>query len=309
MSLDIVAIGEPMVEFNQTGADGGRSYLQGFGGDSSNFAIAAARQGAKTGYVTSLGADVYGRMFRDLWRTEGVDASHVREDADAFTAVYFVTHDADGHHFSFFRKGSAASRFAPRDVPSGYIASARYVHLSGISLAISDSACDAGFAAIAAARRGGAKVTFDTNLRLKLWPKDRARAVIGEAIAQCDVCLPSLDDVATLYGIEEPNALIDRILAMGPKVVVLKMGDKGCIVADKITRTLIKPHPCKPVDATGAGDTFGGTFVARLAAGDVPVVAARYANAAAALSTQGYGAVAPIPRAAEVRAALAANAA
>ncbi len=309
MSLDIVAVGEPMVEFNQTGADGGRSYLQGFGGDSSNFAIAAARQGARTGYVTSLGADVYGRMFRDLWRAEGVDASHVREDADAFTAVYFVTHDADGHHFSFFRKGSAASRFAPRDVPSGYIASARYVHLSGISLAISDSACDAGFAAIAAARRGGAKVTFDTNLRLKLWPKDRARAVTGEAIAQCDVCLPSLDDVATLYGIEEPNALIDRILAMGPKVVVLKMGDRGCIVADKITRTLVKPHPCKPVDATGAGDTFGGTFVARLAAGDTPIVAARYANAAAALSTQGYGAVAPIPRAAEVRAALAANAA
>ena len=70
MSLDIVSIGEPMVEFNQTGADGGRTYLQGFGGDSSNFAIAAARQGAKTGYVTSLGADVYGHMFRELWRAD-----------------------------------------------------------------------------------------------------------------------------------------------------------------------------------------------------------------------------------------------
>jgi len=309
MSLDIVAIGEPMVEFNQTGADGGRSYLQGFGGDSSNFAIAAARQGAKAGYLTSLGADVYGRMFRDLWRAEGVDAHHVREDADAFTAVYFVTHDAGGHHFSFFRKGSAASRFDRRDLPETYLATARYVHLSGISLAISDTACDAGFAAIAAARRGGAKITFDTNLRLKLWPIDRARAVTSEAIAQCDVCLPSLEDVVTLYGTSEPNRILDRILAMGPKIVVLKMGDKGCMVADTMTRTLVRPHPCKPVDATGAGDTFGGAFVARLAAGDDPIAAARYANVAAALSTQGYGAVAPIPRAAEVRAALAANAA
>ncbi len=304
MSLDVVSIGEPMVEFNQTGADGGRSYLQGFGGDSSNFAIAAARQGAKVGYVTALGADVYGHMFRELWRAEGVDSRQVREDADAFTAVYFVTHDADGHHFSFFRKGSAASRLAPRDVPQKYLETARYVHLSGISLAISDSACDFGFAAIAAARKGGAKVTFDTNLRLKLWPKERARAVTSEAIAQCDVCLPSLDDVATLYDIAEPNGLIDRILAMGPKVVVLKMGEKGCIVADRITRTHVPPHPCKPVDATGAGDTFGGAFVARLAAGDAPVAAARYANVAAALSTQGYGAVAPIPRAADVRAAM-----
>lgn len=306
MSLDIVSIGEPMVEFNQTGADGGRTYLQGFGGDSSNFAIAAARQGAKVGYVTSLGADIYGHMFRELWRAEGVDASHVREDADAFTAVYFVTHDAAGHHFSFFRQGSAASRFAPRHVPETYLATARYVHLSGISLAISQTACDACFAAIAAARKGGARITFDTNLRLKLWPKDRARAVTSEAIAQCDVCLPSHDDVAALYDIAEPDALVDRILAMGPKIVVLKMGGKGCIVADRTARTHVPPHPCSPVDATGAGDTFGGAFVARLAAGDAPVAAARYANAAAALSTQGYGAVAPIPRAADVRAALAA---
>jgi 2-dehydro-3-deoxygluconokinase len=191
-------------------------------------------------------------------------------------------------------------------VPETYLATARYVHLSGISLAISQTACDACFAAIAAARKGGARITFDTNLRLKLWPKDRARAVTSEAIAQCDVCLPSHDDVAALYDIAEPDALVDRILAMGPKIVVLKMGGKGCIVADRTARTHVPPHPCSPVDATGAGDTFGGAFVARLAAGDAPVAAARYANAAAALSTQGYGAVAPIPRAADVRAALAA---
>ncbi|MBI1244777.1 MAG: sugar kinase [Alphaproteobacteria bacterium] len=309
MNFDILAMGEPMVEFNQTGGPGSRDYLQGFGGDSSNFAIAAARQGATAGYVTALGADIYGRMFRELWKAEGVDATHVREDADAFTAVYVVTHDASGHHFSFFRQGSASSRYKPADVPVDAISKAKLFHLSGISLAISASACDAGFVAMEAARKAGVSVSFDTNLRLKLWPITRARAVIAEAMALCDVCLPSYDDVAVLFGERDEDRLADMVLARGPKIVALKLGAKGTLLALPGRRVRIPPYPCKPVDATGAGDTFGGTFCARLVAGDSPEDAARYAAVAAALSTEGYGAVAPIPRAERVRAAMKAAAA
>ena len=86
--LDIVAFGEPMIELNQTGEREGRVYLQGYGGDTSNFIIAAARQGARTGYVTALGDDVHGRMFLDLWRQEGVDTSRVRIDGSAPTGIY-----------------------------------------------------------------------------------------------------------------------------------------------------------------------------------------------------------------------------
>ena len=87
---DIVAIGEPMIEFNQT-VRGEPQYLQGFGGDTSNFAIAAARQGASAAYITRLGDDPFGRMFLGLWRREGVDASGVAIDPGAYTAAYFVT--------------------------------------------------------------------------------------------------------------------------------------------------------------------------------------------------------------------------
>jgi 2-dehydro-3-deoxygluconokinase len=148
-ALDIVGMGEPMMEFNQT-ERGGRSYQQGYGGDTSNFVIAAARQGARTGYVTSVGDDVYGRMFLDLWREEGVDASRVRIDGAAHTGIYFVTHDEAGHHFTFFRSGSAASRQTAADIPVDYLASARVTHVSGISLAISASACEACYAAVQA---------------------------------------------------------------------------------------------------------------------------------------------------------------
>jgi 2-dehydro-3-deoxygluconokinase len=305
---DILALGEPMVEFNQTGDGDGRLYLQGFGGDTSNFAVAAARQGARVGVVGALGDDPYGAMLRALWAAEGVDARDMRTDAAAFTAIYFVTHDARGHHFHFFRAGSAASRMTPAELPRERIARVRLLHLSGISLAISASACDTGFAAIEAARAAGAMVSFDTNLRLKLWPLARARAVMTEAMRMCDICLPGLDDVSTLTGLAEPDAIVDHCLALGARVVALKLGERGALVADATQRHRIAPHRCRPVDATGAGDTFGGAFVARLLAGDTLPAAGRYAAAAAALSTEGYGAVAPIPRADAVRAALAATA-
>jgi 2-dehydro-3-deoxygluconokinase len=217
MQPDIVALGEPMLEFNH---QGGRSYLQGFGGDASNFAIAAARQGARVGVFTGLGDDAYGRLFMDLWRAEGVDASRVKIDPAGFTAVYFVAHDDRGHDFSFIRAGSAASRVAPADLPAGYIAGAGLVHFSGVSLAISASACDACFAAADLARSAGKLVSFDTNLRLKLWPKARARAVILEAMAMCDVCLPSHDDMTALTGVEAPDALFG-----GAFVARLRAGD------------------------------------------------------------------------------------
>lgn len=306
--MDILAYGEPMVEFNQTGQGEGRLYLQGFGGDSSNFAIAAARQGARVGYWSALGDDANGRALRALWDAEGVDHSLVRSDAAAFTAIYFVTHGERGHEFHFYRSGSAASRVAPADVPQARIAAAKVFHLSGISLAISNSACDAGYAAIDAARAAGTRVSFDTNLRLKLWSLDRARAVMSDVLRRCDIALPSWDDITAITGLTEPEDIVDHCLRGGAQVVALKLGAEGALVASESERHRIAPFPCQPVDATGAGDTFGGAFVARLVAGDGLRAAGRYAAAAAALSTQGYGAVAPIPRADEVRAALAGQA-
>lgn len=304
MKTDILALGEPMVEFNQTGEGAGRMYLQGFGGDTSNAAIAAARQGASVGYISGVGDDVYGHMLRELWDREGVDHSEVRTDAQAFTAVYFVTHDESGHHFSFFRRGSAASRMTPAQLPADRIAQARVLHLSGISAAISDSACDTCFAAVEIAKAAGVKVCFDTNLRLKLWPLGRARAVMRELIRQADICLPSYDDVAAISGLKDADALLDWCLDLGAGVVALKLGAEGALLSDGKIRLRIPPHPCKVVDATGAGDTFGGALLARLVAGDELEAAGRYATVAAALSTEGYGAVEPIPTAARVQAAM-----
>ncbi|WP_321892096.1 sugar kinase [Paraburkholderia tropica] len=300
----ILAYGEAMVEFNQA-TPGQPQYLQGFGGDTSNFAIAAARQGAHTGFVSAVGDDQFGRLLLDLWTREGVDTANVRVNADAPTGVYFVSHGPNGHAFDYLRKGSAASRYAPGDLPREALAAARVLHLSGISVAIGDAACDAAFAAIEHARASGVQVSFDTNLRLKLWPLARARAVMTEVLRATDICLPSWDDVAVLTGLDDRDAIVDRLLSLGSRVVALKLGKEGAYVATPNERRLVPGRVVAAVDATGAGDCFGGAFIARIVAGDDPFAAARYANAAAALSTLGYGAVAPIPRREDVERTLA----
>jgi 2-dehydro-3-deoxygluconokinase len=300
----IVAMGEAMVEFNAVRSDAPDTYVRGFGGDTSNMAIAAARLGARTAYVSRVGDDTFGRALLRLWVDEGVDTRGVATDATASTGVYFVTHGPAGHEFSYLRAGSAASKMEAAMLPLDVIRGARVLHASGISQAISPSACDAVFVAIEAAKSAGARILFDPNLRLKLWSLPRARAVIAETAAHCDWFLPSLDDVRTLSGQDDSRAILDWCHRLGAPVVVLKCGREGAIVSDSRRVERLAGHSVKTVDATGAGDCFDGAFAARTVAGDDLFTAARYANAAAALATTGFGAVAPLPRDADVRALL-----
>ncbi|PUE55481.1 sugar kinase [Limnohabitans parvus] len=301
-TLDIVALGEAMVEFNQTKnqpLDEPPLYLQGFGGDTSNAAIAAARAGARVGYLSRLGTDRWGDRLMDLWQRENVDTTTVMRDAQAPTGIYFVSHDAQGHHFSYARAGSAASRMQPQDVVQHWgeaIAQSQWLHLSGISLAISASACDTAFAAMQHARTAGTRVALDSNLRLSLWPLARAQACIRHAVSLCDLFLPSLEDMTALTGLTQAQDIIDWSHTQGAAQVVLKLGAEGALASDGHSQRLVPGHAVQAVDATGAGDCFAGNLLARLAAGDSLWDATAYANAAASLSVQGYGAVAPLPR-------------
>ena len=306
MTVDLLCMGEPMLEFNQLPLqpDGTRHYLEGHGGDTSNAAIAAARQGARVGYITALGQDMPGDSFLALWAREGVDASTVIRTDRWLTGVYFVTHDDTGHHFLHYRTNSAAAMYTPADLPEATIAASRMFYVSGISQGISSTAADAVFAAIDIARRNGVKVAYDTNYRPRLWRPARAAAVMHAAMAETDYALPGIEDVHILTGLTDPDAMLDFYLRLGPRVVVLKMGESGAYLATPECRVRIPRHAVRVVDATGAGDAFCGSFLARILAGDAPEPAARYANVAAALKCTGYGAVAPIPRPADVYTAI-----
>ena len=299
---DILALGEPLIELNRP--KNGADFVMGFGGDVSNAAIAAARSGAAAGLATAVGGDAFGAALLDLWLREDVDATHVKVTHGAPTGLYFVSHAETGHSFSYRREGSAASLYGPDDLPREAIAQAKILHVSGISQAISTRAADGVFEAMALAREAGVLVSYDTNLRLKLWPLARARAIIHAAMTTVDIALPGFDDATLLVGTDDPQAIVARYLDLGVGIVALKLGNRGCLVATRDEALHVPPLPVEAVDATGAGDTFDGAFLAEyLLTGD-PFRAGLYANAAAALSTRGYGAVDPMPRRAAVLAAI-----
>lgn len=303
MSLDLVCLGEPLVELNQTRPER-PELLLGHGGDTSNCAIAASRLGLRVGYWTRLGADPLGDGFLELWRTEGVDGSRVVRDPAAPTGVYIVTHSPEGHAFTYLRAGSAASRMRPEELPAEWLGASRALHVSAISQAISASACDTVFRAIEIVRAAGGLVAYDTNHRPRLWPAPRARAIVRETARMADILLPGLDDMRALLGLEAADAIVDELLALGPAVVALTLGAQGALVATAERRVRLAPHRVEAVDATGAGDAFDGAFLAEyLATGD-PFAAGRFANAAAALATTGFGAVAPLPSRTAVQALL-----
>lgn len=300
---DIVCLGEPMIEFNRQppGPDGRVHWLEGHGGDTSNCAIAAARQGASAGYVTAVGSDRFGDALMALWAAEKVDASCVIRRKDAPTGIYFVTHSERGHEFTFYRAGSAASRLTKAEIPEDYIAGAKFFATSAISQAISASANEAVLHAMEGAKRKRVAVAYDTNLRLRLWPLEKARPAIEAGCRRADIVFTSDEEAETLWGHKAPDAVADAVLGFGAATAIVKRGGKGALVATGDKREEIAGHAVNAVDATGAGDTFAGAFLARRLAGDDAFAAARYANAAAALKTEGYGAVAPIPRPEAVR--------
>ncbi|KIC40190.1 2-dehydro-3-deoxygluconokinase [Ruegeria sp. ANG-R] len=289
---DLLCLGEPLIELNQ---QPDTTFVPSFGGDVSNVAIAAARQGASSGMLTRVGKDFFSQNLRDLWRLESVCDDYALDTFDKDLGLYFVTHDEDGHHFTYRRKGSAASSYDRGDLPIEALQNCGILYSSGISLAISESSRDAVIEAAELTRAGQGLFAFDPNLRTALWSLEQARTVTHKVMELCDIALPGIDDARQLTGLDSPQDIADFYHDLGPSVVALTMGNAGVFLSSKDERYLCPPHSVSAVDATGAGDCFNGAFLAAHLNGMDLRHCGAIANAAAALSTCSYGAISAIP--------------
>ena len=294
---DILSLGEPLWEMNAIAAEPGK-YMLGYGGDTANFCVAAARQGASVGYITRVGSDTFGDGLRDLWQREGIDCSQVAVDQQASTGGYFVHHGPTGHQFSYARAGSAASQLAPDDIDEEAVERAQFVHASGITQAISATARAATLKLFKVARSAGVSTAFDGNFRARLWTASEAREALAEVLPLTDFFFPSIDDATALSGNADHDEILRWAHRLGAQVVMLKLGVEGVKISQGEGADVMQmaSFPVDTVDATGAGDCFAGATIARLAMGDLLLDAVRYANAAAALTTTQWGAINAIPR-------------
>ena len=294
---DILSLGEPMWEMNAIPTEPGK-YRLGFGGDTANFCVAAARQGASVGYITRVGNDPFGEQLRDLWKREGIDCSQVRVDEQASTGGYFVHHGPAGHQFIYARAGSAATKLAPGDIDVAAVERAQFVHSSGITQAISATAQAAALTLFREARAVGVSTAFDANFRARLWTVTEAQAALADILPVTDFFFPSLEDATALAGTDDQDAIFRWAHTLGAQVVLLKLGADGVRISQGAGADVMQmaSYPIDSVDATGAGDCFAGAMIARMVMGDMLLDAVRYANAAAALTTTTFGAMAAIPQ-------------
>ena len=307
---DLIAIGEPLAEM--AAESPGRlgdvdRFRRGWGGDTANFLLAAARLGSACGYVTRVGQDAFGAAFIAMLEAHGVDASQVIADADHHTGLYFVTYSEERkHRFDYVRRGSAASHLSGADIDPGYVAGARVLHASGISQAISRSCADAVRVAMELAQTAGTTVSYDANVRPVLGDRDTLCRNFEAAVSRADVVFVSEEDAAHLYGGTLLETLLDRVVEGRPRLAVAKLGAGGCLIkSDAGERCHVPAWRVDAVDATGAGDAFSAGFVLALLRDAELAEAGRYANAVGALTACGVGAIAPQPSHAEVTAFMA----
>ena len=233
MAVDLLCMGEPMLEFNQLPPqpDGRVLYLEGHGGDTSNAAIAAARQGARVGYITAIGNDAPGESLHGAVGARGgrYRPRVIRTDRALTGGVFRHARRATGIT-SCTTAGTRPPRCMRRPTCRGTRSRRRGCCSPPASARASRPAPPTRCSPRSTLARGaGGKVAYDTNYRPRLWPPARAAAVMHAAIAQADYVFPGLEDAAVLTGLTDPDAILDFYLRLGPTVVVLKMGGGRCL--------------------------------------------------------------------------------
>jgi 2-dehydro-3-deoxygluconokinase len=298
------------------------SFLRTVAGAEANVAVGVSRLGHAVTYLGRVGDDAFGTVIRRKLRGEGVDVRWLASDAGAPTGVMVrELRDLGPMEVIYHRAGSAASRVTADEVRAaaggGAFDGARWLHLTGITPAISASAAAAVDTAIDEARARGLTISLDLNIRRRLWSEEAARVALSALSARCDVVLGGLDEVAVVAGLAptleaggavEPIAAADALLASGPSRVVVKLGAQGASErrrqgAERIGASA-PALPVRVVDPVGAGDAFSAAWIVAVLEGASPEAALRAGNAAGAAVVSTVGDLTGMPTRKELDAIL-----
>lgn len=273
------------------------------GGAESNVAIALSRLGVPSGWVSFLGDDEAGQLVLDRVRAEGVDTSRVRRLEGHPTGLYLRDTVGGKVRVHYYRAGSAASRMAPEAFDPDYLDGADFLHLTGITPALSDGCADFVLWAAGEARSRGVRVSFDVNHRSKLWSAREARGFVERLLPDLDLLFVGDDEAEALWG-AGGEAFARGLAAEHPSEafeVVLKEGSRGsaALAGGRLVREA--GFGVDEVDPIGAGDAHVAGYLAGSLWGLNPPERLRLANAMGAYSVMTLGDYEGLPGAAEVR--------
>ncbi len=308
---DILAVGEILIDLTQNGVNeqGIPKFDANPGGAPANLAVAAARLGAKTAFIGKVGRDSFGDFLRSTLEENGVDASGLVTDSVQHTTLAVVTVDKSGERsFSFYRDPSADVDLEAADIDEEMLKNTRFLHFGSVSLT-ADPSKTATLHAASRARELGAVISYDPNYRASLW-KSEAEAVKGmlEPMDLVDILKVSDEEMPLLTGTEDPEKGTAILAERGIKLILVTLGPKGAFYRFGDKTGTVPGVPCVVGDTNGAGDTFFGAFLSRLArrggledvdVSDLEDMIA-FANLAASITTSRHGAIPAMPTLSEM---------
>jgi 2-dehydro-3-deoxygluconokinase len=312
MTIEVVTLGECLISLiaAQPGSLAEAALFERqIAGAEANVAVGLARLGHSVVYIGRVGGDGFGAAIVRRLRGEGVDVSQLEVDPAATTGLMLRERRVLGAaEVVYARTGSAGSRLTPDDVQraeaDGVFGQGRWLHLTGITPALSEMARAAVDLALELAKAAAMTVSFDVNLRRRLWSDEAAAPVLRPLGERSDVVLGSPDELAVLTGTSEtdPAALARAVLDLGPGIAIVKLGADGALGQERGREPVASPAHTVPtvVDPVGAGDAFSAGFIAARLEGEDLETALRTANACGAAAVAAVGDLAGIPTSVEL---------
>jgi len=293
--LDVVTFGEVMIRLGATPGESLESsshFVVHAAGAEANVAVTLARMGFHTGWISKLADNPLGRRMAGELRRHGVDTSAIIWTEEARAGLYFVEHAPPPRGVAVYydRAGSAFSTITPEEIDWGYVQSAQWMHITGITPALGDSCARTAARFIKEARAAGHRISFDVNFRRKLWTAERARAVLEPLSDGVDILIAAQEDARDVFQIdgdaaELPARMRERCHA---DAAIVTAGAEGAYLA---SGTGVRHEPAVPggeVDPIGRGDAFAAGVLWGALEGDLSA-GLRYGTALAALSQTYWG--------------------
>ncbi|WP_342048237.1 sugar kinase [Bacillus sp. OTU530] len=292
--MDIITIGDGMITFDPV-SKGPLRFVNQFerkiGGAELNVMLGCARLGLRAGWISRLGKDEFGRHIVNVVRGEGVDTSEVKLMDGYATSLNFkeVQESGTGRTF-YYRNPSPTETLTPELLPEDYIKQAKILHVTGVFPAIQRQNRAVILRAVQVAKENGVKISFDPNIRLRLWSKEEARETILTYLPYVDFLLTGREELEIIFDSTDDNVLLQALNQFHFENVIMKDGGDGSYALVDGSWKHVPGFPvAKVVDTVGAGDGFDSGFLYSILQGWPIEKSLEFANAIGAMVVQVSG--------------------
>lgn len=314
MKIDIVSVGEILIDMFPVEIGRKLGEVSAFypkpGGASANVAVAAARLGAKSAFIGKVGNEAFGQVLIQTLAENGVETRGMRVDEKVRTTVVFIAMpDENNAEFIFFRNPGADLCLREDELDLGLLRNTKALHCGSLLL-VDEPARSAQYAAVQAAREGGALISFDVNHRPGLWAdKTHALEEIWKMVAVADLLKVNERELHLLTGSNDPKTGARELLKHGVSLVAVTLGTEGSFFCTHKHHGMVPPFKVKTVDAIGCGDAFIAGLLSTLvkAPGRLSDLDSQtltgcftHANAVGAVTALSRGVIPALPSAAQV---------